>query len=68
MDAIGKQDTDAKTADAAAAKFGLNRETLQDLDASGTDVKGGFIMQDTVIVPTGRGFIMRDSIIVRTSG
>ena len=32
-------------------------------------VGGGFIMQDTVIVPPpGHGFIMKDTVIIRTSG
>jgi hypothetical protein len=33
----------------------LNKETVQELtEIEAEQVKGGFIMQDTVIVPTGR--------------
>ena len=68
MSENAKQDTQTEAADAATvAKLGLNKETVQDLDASAGDVKGGFIMQDTLIVPTGHGFIMKDTIIIKTS-
>ena len=69
MNEIRTQDTPAETADAAAVQLGLNKETLRDLDApaAGDDaVQGGFLMRDTVIVPTG--IIMKDSVIVRPTG
>jgi hypothetical protein len=47
----------------------LKRETLRVLSTGDlSKVGGGFIMQDTVIVPTGHGFIMKDTVIIRTSG
>ena len=55
MSEIKQQDAQAKPADAATVKLGLNKETLRDLDVpAASDVNGGFIMKDSIIVRTGR--------------
>jgi len=37
-----------------AKRLGLAKKTLKDLSARRSGPNGGFIMQDTIIIPTGR--------------
>jgi hypothetical protein len=41
------------TKESPRVRLAVKKETLKDLSPK-QDVRGGFIMQDTVIVPTGR--------------
>jgi hypothetical protein len=48
-----------------AQKIGLNRETLRVLSAGDlSKIGGGFLMQDSVIVATGRRIVVDDPTIV----